>query len=73
MDNLKNLTLITRIKSERLQCVQKEQYKKLYKEASNEGAKIKYDKNTTLLVYKSIGDDIDDFYDRIKMNGREPR
>ena len=43
-DNLKNFTMITRIGSERLECVQKEQYKKLYKEASNEGAQIKFDK-----------------------------
>ena len=68
LDNLKNLTLITRIVSERLECVQKEQYEKFYKEASNEGASIKYEENKTLLVYKSIGDDIEDFYDRIKMN-----
>ena len=67
-NNLKNLTMITRIGSERLQCVQKEQYQNLYKEASNEGAEIKYDENTTSLVYKSVGDDIDDFYDRIIMN-----
>ena len=60
--------MITRIGSERLKYVQKEQYKKLYKVASNEGAQIKYDKKTTLLVYKSIKDDIDDFYDPIKMN-----
>ena len=59
---------MTRIKSERLERIQGEQYRKLYKEASNEGAEIKYGKNKTLLVYKSIGDDIDDFYDRIKMN-----
>ena len=67
-DNIKNLTMMmTRINSERLECVQQEQYNKLYKDASNEGGQIKYG-NKTVLVYTSIGDDIDDFYDRIKMN-----
>ena len=80
LNNLKNLpTMMTHIKSERLECVQKEQYTKLYNEASNEGAQINYLKENIgfsqyfsrfqpLLVYKSIGDDIDDFYNRIKMN-----
>ena len=83
LNNVKNLpTMMTHIKSERLECVQKEQYTKLYNEALNEGAQIKYktvpksyngmfslpNKILPVLVYKSIGDDIDDFYDRIKMN-----
>ena len=67
-ENIKNLTMMmTRINSERLECVQKEQYNKLHTDASNEGGQIKYG-NNTVLVYTSIGDDIDDFYDRIKMN-----
>ena len=67
-DNIKNLTMMmTRINSKRLECVQQEQYNKLYKDASNEGGQIKYG-NKTVLVYTSIGDDIDDFYDRIKTN-----
>ena len=69
--------MITRMESKRLECVQKEYYEKLY----NEGGQITYKtpfyspekfyyKNSyykTLQVYKSIGDDIDDFYDRIQM------
>ena len=71
--------MTTRIGSQRLECVKKEHYDKLY----NEGGQIKYynDKtfgpikvNThdneinTFDVHQSIGNDIDDFYDRIKMN-----
>ena len=60
--------MITRIGKERLRCVQKEQCEKLYKKASNEGAKITYKMDRVQIVYKSIGDDIDDFYTLIKMN-----
>ena len=59
--------MITRIGSERLECVQKEQYEKFY----NEGGEITYNQNSSaqhFQVYKSVGDDIDHFYDRIKIN-----
>ena len=56
--------MATHIGSERLECVQKEHYEKLY----NEGGQIKYDAVGTFDVHQSIGNDIDDLYDRIKMN-----
>ena len=61
--------MLTRVGSERLECVQKEQNEKIY----NVGVKIEYNvanssEHKTFQVYKSIGDDIDDFYDRIKTN-----
>ena len=56
--------MITRIGSERLECIQKEQYENFY----NEGGQITYHQNSSirpLQVYKSTGDDIDYFYDSI--------
>ena len=56
--------MITRIVSQRLECVQKEHYEKLYKE----GGQIKYNEGYSMEVHQSIVNDIDDFYNRIKMN-----
>ena len=61
--------MITRIGSQRLECVQQEHYEKLY----NQGGQIKYNEVCSFEVHQSIMDpqfvnDIDDFYDRIKMN-----
>ena len=60
--------IVTFIGSERLECVQKEEYKKFYK---GEG-QIRYYSNdsplyTVLDVRESIGDEIEDFSQRIKM------
>ena len=56
--------MITRIGSQRLEYVQKERYEKLY----TEGGQIKYNEVGSFEVHQSIVNDIDDFYDRIKMN-----
>ena len=56
--------MITGIVSHRLECVQKEHYEKLY----SEGGPIKYNEVDTFEVHQSIGNEIDDCYDRIKMN-----
>ena len=64
--------MITRIASRRLECVQKEHYECIQKEAYEklyrERDKIEYNELRTDEVHQSIGNDIDDFYDRIKMN-----
>ena len=72
--------IVTRIESKRLECVQKEKYEKLYNEGGQityrlekpfEAFNKPFIENSfedkTLQVYKSIGDDIDDLYDRIHM------
>ena len=58
--------MITRVGSERLECVQKKLYKKLYKD----GGSIKYylvqgncPRHKLKGVNKSVGDDVDNFYD----------
>ena len=55
--------LITRIGSERIECVQKENYEKLY----NKGGQVKCNGVEAFEVNQSLGNDIDYFYDRIKM------
>ena len=57
--------MVTVISSERLECVQKERYEKFYKEGDN----IKYDFKKfsyNFSVYKSVGDDMEDFLHRNK-------
>ena len=60
---------ITCIRSERLECVQKDRFEQFY---NREGLIVynRYDKNKiatfTLWAQKSIGDDIEDFFERIK-------
>ena len=54
--------LITRIGSERLKCIQKQQYKDIYRFGGRISTKTPSD------VDKSIGDDVEDFYNRIKTN-----
>ena len=57
--------IISRVGSQRLECIQKEQYQKFYKE----GGQVKIDApEWKTELYKSIGDDIEDFYNRVKMN-----
>ena len=66
--------MITRIGSERLRCVQKEDYESLHKLSTTRLVPYKggiLENVSTGLdpyVLLSVGDDIDDFYDRIKMN-----
>ena len=57
--------IISRIGSQRLECIQKEQYQKF----SKEDGQVKIDApQWKTELYKSIGDDIEDFNNRIKMN-----
>ena len=59
--------MITRLKSERLVCVQKEEFERFHRE----GGRIKSIDGTFIyeeLVNKTIGDDIEDFYNRIQLN-----
>ena len=65
--------IISRIGRERLECIQKEQYQKFYKEGGQVKIHtgyltVKIDPEWKTELYKSIGDDIEDFYNRIKMN-----
>ena len=68
--------MITRIGSQRLECVQKEQYQKFYRNGSQVNTTIQtnyFDGGVDVskyetVVFKSIGDDIEDFYNHIKMN-----
>ena len=57
--------MITRIWSERLECVQKEEYEKFYREKGQ----IQYDPKDTFqyIVRQSIGDAIEDFFQAVKM------
>ena len=64
--------MISRVSGQRWDCVQKENYQKFYREGGQvntttfwrpESGVHKYKTG----VYKSIGDDIEDFYNRIKM------
>ena len=67
-ETVPNLNLmITRVESQRLKCVQKEEYKKFYKE----GGKIRYGR-TFVEAKKSIGDEIEDMYHEIKMKAVLP-
>ena len=64
--------MITRIGSERLECVQKEQYRKFYRNGGQIKTTVKDSGNWADVEYetwvdKSVGDDIEDFYNRIKM------
>ena len=61
----KNL-MITHIVSERLECVQKEEYEKFYEENGT----IQYDPNDIFhyIVRQSIGNAIEDFFQYVKMN-----
>lgn len=63
---LEILNVITRIESQRIECVQKEYCEKIY----TEGGQIQLQSYTIspVEVHGSIGNEIDDFYDRIKMN-----
>ena len=58
--------MITRIESERLECVQKEEYEKFYDEKGT----IQYDPNDIFhyIVRQSIGNAIEDFFQYVKMN-----
>ena len=53
--------LVTLIGCNRLECVQTDRFKKIYKE----GGKIEYE-SKFLDAYKSVGDDLEDFYQRNK-------
>ena len=68
--------IITRIGSQRLECVRKEQYQNFHREGGKVNTTIQtnyFDGGVDVsqyetVAYKSIGDDIEDFYNRIKMN-----
>ena len=66
--SIPNLNLmITRVESQRLTCVQKEEYKKFYKE----GDQIRYGP-TFIEAKKSVGDEIEEMYHDIKMKAVLP-
>ena len=59
---------MTFVGCERLKCVQKERFENLYRA----GARVEYKSqdsaaDETLEVYKSVGDDIEDFFQRNKL------
>ena len=62
-----NYTL-TIIESERLECVQNEKVKKVYKESKE----MMYEKSAILKAYKPTGDDVDDLFERIKRDEIKP-
>ena len=70
-----NEIMITRIGSQRLECVQKEQYQNFYRlggqvntiQTNHFHGAVDVSKYKTI-VYQSVGDDIEEFYNHIKMN-----
>ena len=64
LDSVLNSNLmLTCLSSERLRIVQKEEYDKFYRE----GGRIEVESNVPEL-YKSIGDDVEEFFQRMKLN-----
>ena len=59
--------MLTCLASDRLECVPKKKYEKIYKE----GCQIGFGFNTTK-VFKSVGDDTDEFFERIKFENISP-